>query len=163
MSNAGVAERIAELVAPVCAERGLELVEVEFQPAGRRSVLRLTFDRSGGITIDDLAGVSREVGDLIEAHDAVPGSYTLQCSSPGVNRPLKRPADFERYCGKRIRLVTHEPIAGAKSFVATLVGTCSSGIEIDDPGHGRLAIPYDSIRRASYEHDFAADLRAARS
>ena len=163
MSNPRVRERVAELVAPVCAERGLELVDVEFQPAGRRSLLRLTLDRPGGITIDDLAGMSREVGDLLDAHDAVPGSYTLQCSSPGVNRPLKTPEDFARYCGKRIRVVTREPVAGASTFIGPLVATRPEGIEIEDGSHGRVEIAFEVIRRAAYEHDFTEDLRAARS
>jgi ribosome maturation factor RimP len=163
MSNEGIAEKVAEIVQPVCVERGLELVEVEFQPAGRRSLLRLTLDKTGGIGLDELAATSREVGDLLEAHDVVPGSYRLECSSPGINRPLKKPADFERYCGKRVRIATHEPVAGSRNFVGRLVATRETGIEIDDSSHGLLELDYAAIRRAFYEHDFSEELRGGRA
>jgi ribosome maturation factor RimP len=156
-------DKIRAIVEPVCCQRGLELVDVEFIPAGRRSILRLTIDRGGRIDLDELASVSREVGDLLEVHDVVPGSYRLECSSPGINRPLKKPADFERYCGKLVRIATHEPIAGSRNFVARLVAAGESGIAIEDAGHGRLELGYDAIRRASYEHDFSEDLRGGRS
>lgn len=159
MSNEKVAEKIAALLEPVCVERGLELVEVEFRPGGRRSVLRLTLDRPEGITLDELASASREFGDLLDVGDVVPGSYTLECSSPGINRPLKRPTDFARYCGKQIRLVTHELIEGSRNFHGLLLASGEEGIEIEDATHGRLELPYDAIRRASYEHDFSEELR----
>jgi ribosome maturation factor RimP len=159
MLNEKVAEKIAALLEPVCVERGLELVEVEFRPAGRRFLLRLTLDRADGIKLDELAAASREFGDLLDVHEAVPGSYVLECTSPGINRPLKRPADFERYCGKQIRLVTHEPIEGSRNFHGRLLATRERGIEIEDATHGRLELPYEAIRRASYEHDFSEELR----
>jgi ribosome maturation factor RimP len=158
-----IPEKVRAMVEPVCLERGLELVDVEYRPAGRRSTLLLTLDRAGGIGLDDLASFSREVGDLLEVHDVVPGSYRLECSSPGINRPLKTPADFERYRGLRVRIATHEPIEGSRNFVGRLVATLESGIEIEDARHGRLALGYDAIRRASYEHDFEAELRGGRS
>ncbi len=163
MPTRDISETVARLLEPVCASQGLELVDVEYRPGGRRSLLRVTLDRpGGGITIDRLAEFSREAGDLLDARDAVPGSYTLECSSPGVNRPLRKPADFARYRGKTIRLLTEEPIAGESRFLARLVAASESGIEIEDETHGRLAVPYGAIRRASYEHDFREDLRARR-
>lgn len=162
MSAGSISQSVTKILEPLCASQGLDLVDVEYRPAGRRSLLRVTLDCPGGVTVDQLAEFSREAGDLLDARDAVPGSYTLECSSPGVNRPLRKPADFARYEGKRIRLVTDEPIAGASRFVARLVAASESGIEIEDDTHGRLAVPYGAIRRASYEHDFREDLRARR-
>lgn len=154
---------MAGLVEPVAEAHGLELVDVEFQPGGRRSILRLLLDRPGGITVDDLAAMSREVSDLLDAHDAVPGGYTLECSSPGVNRPLKSRQDFSRYCRKVVRIRTSAPIAGARNFTGELLAADDDGVEIDDRSHGRLTLPYGVIQKAHYEHDFAHDLRGERN
>src|SRR5262245_46931127 len=125
-------DRIRSIVEPVCRERGLELVDVEFVPAARRSLLRLTLDRGGPMGLARLAQVGCEVGDLLKVNKVVPVSYRLECSSPGINRPLKKPADFERYCGKRVRIATHEPVDGSRNFAGRLVATSESGIAIDD-------------------------------
>lgn len=163
MGTKSVCDTVTNLVEPVAIERGLELVDVEFQPGGRRSVLRLYVDRQGGISLDDLAQLSREVSDVLDAHDVVPGQYTLECSSPGVNRRLRKPEEFARFCGKSVRVRTSTPIAGSRNFAGPLVSASEDAIEIDDASHGRLAVPLRSIERAHYEHDFAADLRNGRS
>jgi ribosome maturation factor RimP len=126
-------------------------------------VLRLYLDRPGGVSLDDLAKVSREVSDVLDAHDVVPGQYTLECSSPGINRRLRKPEDFARFCGKPVRVRTSTPIAGSRNFAGVLVAASSEGIEIDDEVHGRLEVPLRSIERAHYEHDFQAELRNRRS
>ncbi len=157
-----VPQTVAGLVEPVIEAHGLELVDLEFAPAGGRSVLRLTLDREGGVMVDDLAKVSREVGDVLDANDAMPAGYTLECSSPGVNRPLKKPADFIRFCGKSVSLQTSTDIEGQRKFTGLLVAAGDDGIEIDDRAHGRLSVPYGLIQKARYEHDFARDLRGER-
>jgi ribosome maturation factor RimP len=163
MSTRHVCEIVSELVEPVAMERGLELVDVEFQSSGRRSVLRVYLDRPGGIGLDELAAASREVGDVLDAHDAVPGQYTLECSSPGINRRLRTAEDFARFCGKPVRVRTSTPIAGSRNFSGLLVTASGDAIEIDDVSRGRLEVPLRSIERAHYEHDFAAELRNGRS
>jgi ribosome maturation factor RimP len=155
-------EKIASLVEPVARAHGLDLVDVEYHPHGRRSILRLVLDREGGITLDSLADVSREVSDLLDAHDIVPGGYTLECSSPGVNRPLKTRSDFARFCGKSVRVRTRAPIDGTRSFAGRLVETFEDCIEIEDRSRGRLSVPYPLIEKAHYEHDFADDFRGRR-
>ena len=163
MSTKHVSEIVMDLVEPVAVERGLELVDVEYQPSGRRHVLRLYLDRPGGVSLDDLAEVSREVSDVLDAHDAVPGQYTLECSSPGINRRLRKAEDFARFCGKPVRVRTSTPIAGSRNFAGLLVVATSDAIEIDDESRGRLEVPLRSIERAHYEHDFKAELRNGRS
>lgn len=163
MSTKQVADIVAELVEPVAQERGMELVDVEYKPHGRRSVLRLYLDHPDGVGLDALATVSREVSDLLDAHDAVPGQYTLECSSPGVNRRLRKPEDFIRFCGKSVRVRTSTPIAGSRNFVGRLVSASNQGIEIEDEARGRLEVPLGAIERAHYEHDFQAELRGGRS
>lgn len=163
MAKSTVEESVVSLVEPVAQARGLDLLEVEYRPAGRRSVLRLTLDREGGVGLDDLSEMSREVSDLLDVHDCVPGEYTLECSSPGVNRPLRRATDFARFVGKPVRVRTHAPIEGARTFLGPLAASSEETIEIDDPRHGRVVVPLGQVERANYEHDFAAELRARRS
>ncbi|MEI8357750.1 MAG: ribosome maturation factor RimP [Deltaproteobacteria bacterium] len=156
-------DTVTRLVEPVAQERGMELVDVEFHPAGRRSVLRLTMDREGGIGLDELAEASREVGDLLDAHDAVPGIYTLECSSPGINRPLRKAADFARFIGKPVRVKTHAPIDGVRVFVGRLAAADPETIEVEDASRGRVVVPIADVERANYEHDFAEGRRSKRS
>src|SRR5437867_6872788 len=117
MDPSAVTRRVWELAEPLVLGAGLELIDVEYRPEGGRLVLRLLIDRpEGGVTLDDLARVSRELGDVLDAHDPVPGSYHLECSSPGVNRPLVREAHFRRALGQRIRVRTRAPIGDRRHF-----------------------------------------------
>jgi ribosome maturation factor RimP len=163
MGRNTVPEAVSRLVEPVAREHGLELVDVEFRPQGRRSVLRLILDRDGGVGLDDLSDVSREVSDLLDVHDVVPGVYVLECSSPGINRPLRCADDFARFVGKAVRVKTHVPIAGGRNFLGRLAAASPSAIEIEDPSHGLVTVPLGDIERANYEHDFAQEFRARRS
>ena len=111
MDRSTVTQRVWELAEPLALATGLELVDVQFRPEAGRLVLRLLIDRpEGGVTLDELARVSREVGDLLDAHDPVPGRYHLECSSPGLNRPLVREAHFRRAVGRRVRVRTRQPL-----------------------------------------------------
>src|SRR3972149_11857053 len=110
--NETVAERVWEIAEPLVAHEGLEMVDVEFRRENRGMVLRLFLDRSGGISLDDLTRVSRQLGDVLDAHNAVPGSYTLEVSSPGINRRLRRPDHFRRYLGKKVRVRRVAPLEG---------------------------------------------------
>src|SRR5437762_14340732 len=101
MDRSAVTQRVWELAEPLALGGGVELVDVQYRPEGGRVVLRLLLDRpEGGVTLDELTRVSRELGDLLDAHDAVPGRYQLECSSPGINRPLLREAHFRRVLGR---------------------------------------------------------------
>ena len=154
-----IRKSVESLVEPVAAARGLELVDLELAPAGGRTVLRLVLDRDGGITIDELAQTSREVGDVLDAHDVVPMGYTLECSSPGVNRPLREPGEFAKFCGEDVSVRTSEAIEGARNFAGRLLSTDREGIVIEDRSRGRVSIAFDVIQKANYEHDFSRDLR----
>ena len=109
--NETVAERVWEIAEPLVTHEGLEMVDVEFRRESRGMVLRLYLDRESGVSLDDLSRVSRQLGDLLDVHDAVPGPYTLEVSSPGINRRLRRPEHFLRYLGKRVRVRTAGAVA----------------------------------------------------
>lgn len=110
----GIAERVA-------ASSGLEVVEVEFRGGGKARLLRVFIDKPGGVTHEDCANLSREMGVILDVEDAVPGAtYTLEVSSPGLDRKLVKPADFERFVGSRVKLMTREAIAGNRFFEGRL-------------------------------------------
>ena len=112
--------RIWQLAAPLAANEGLEIVDIELKHEGGRSgrVLRLYMDKEGGPSLDELSRVSRGLSDLLDEHDdVVAGSYTLEVSSPGINRPLKRPEHFSRFVGKKIRVRTRDMINGRRAFL----------------------------------------------
>lgn len=100
---------------------GFELVDMEYLAADSRGVLRLYIDRpEGGITLDDCVTVSRQMAALLDVEDLIPFSYTLEVSSPGLNRPLKRPKDFLAHCGKKIKIKTRLPVDGRRRFSGVL-------------------------------------------
>jgi len=160
MDRATVTRRVWELSEPVASAAGLELVDVQYRPEAGRLILRLLIDRpEGGVTLDELARVSRELGDVLDAHDAVTGRYHLECSSPGVNRPLVRLEHFRRAVGKRVDVRTHEPHAGRRQFHGVLEAVADDAITVHDPDAGVVSFAPDSIERASIQFDFPRPAR----
>jgi ribosome maturation factor RimP len=114
-------ERVRAITERVAASSGLELVEVELRGGGKSRMLRITIDKPGGVTHEDCANLSREVGTILDVEDAVPGgSYLLEVSSPGLDRPLTRATDFERFAGSLVKLTTREPVNGSQHFEGRL-------------------------------------------
>ena len=109
-------ERVQQIAERVAASSGLELVEVEFRGGGKSRLLRIFIDKPGGVTHEDCANLSREVSTILDVEDVVPGSYLLEVSSPGLDRKLSRPADFERFTGSRVKIMTREPVNGNRHF-----------------------------------------------
>ena len=115
-------EHVRAVAERVTTSSGLELWDVEFRgAAGKARMLRIYIDKPGGVTHQDCEAVSREVGTILDVEDAVPGgSYTLEVSSPGLDRKLRNAADYQRYTGSRIKLQTREPIDGNRFFEGKL-------------------------------------------
>src|SRR5438270_6643599 len=115
------AERVREIAERVAASSGLEVVEVELRGGGKARMLRIVIDKPAGVTHEDCANLSREVGTILDVEDAVPGgSYTLEVSSPGLDRKLVRPVDYERFTGSRVKLTTYQPVNGNRHFEGRL-------------------------------------------
>ncbi len=114
-------ERVREIAAQVGASGGAEVVEVDMRGSGNARRLRVFIDKPGGVTHEDCANFSRELSTILDVEDVVPGgSYVLEVSSPGLDRKLSRPADFERFTGSRIKLTTRTPVNGNKHFEGRL-------------------------------------------
>jgi ribosome maturation factor RimP len=115
-------EQIWQLAEPVLSSTGVELIQVECLKMKTRWLVRIYMDREeGGVTLDDCALISNELGDLLDVHDVPPGPYTLEVSSPGLDRPLQRDKDFLKYRGSRIKLRLREKIDGRRQFTGELV------------------------------------------
>lgn len=154
-------KRVWEIAEPLIEREGMEIVDIEYRREAHGTVLRFYLDREGGVGVDDLAPLSRRLGDVVDAHDVVPGGYTLEVSSPGINRRLRRPDHFRRYLGKRVRVRTHEPIAGRRSFLGPLCAVEADGIVVGTEQDPQF-ITFGEIAQANYEHDFAADAKMSR-
>jgi ribosome maturation factor RimP len=153
--------RIWELAAPLAQTQGLEIIDIELRPEGSRAgrVLRLYLDKDGGPNMAELSQVSRELGALLDEHDIVEGAYTLEVSSPGINRPLKSPEHFKRFIGKRVRVRTRELIQGRRSFLGPLLDVSTDQITVNQDGT-RFEIPFAVIEKSNYEHDWSAEYAA---
>ena len=150
--------RVWELTAPLAFKEGLEIVDIELKPEGGRGgrVLRVYLDKEGGPSLEEISRVSRDLSDLLDEHeDVVEGNYTLEVSSPGVNRPLRRPEHFARFVGKKIRVHTRDKINGRHSFLGLLLEVSSETIALDQDG-ARWEIPFSLIEKSNYEHDWSA-------
>ncbi len=150
--------RVWQLAAPLAANEGLEIVDIELKHEGGRSgrILRVYLDKDGGPSLEQLSRVSRGLSDLLDEHDdVVDGAYTLEVSSPGINRPLKRPEHFSRFVGKKIRVRTRDMINGRRSFLGELLEVSAEKIAVNQDG-ARWEIPLSQIEKSNYEHDWSA-------
>jgi ribosome maturation factor RimP len=144
-----VAERVA-------AGRGCELVDVELkrQPGG--ALVRLFVDKTGGIGLEDLQLVSEEVSAILDVEDPIASSYTLEVSSPGLDRPLKSEADYRHFVGKLAKLSSYEPIDGRRHWTGRLLSAADGSIEIalEKEGGQKCRIPFAKISHGRLEVEF---------
>ena len=149
--------RVWQLAAALAEGEGMEIVDIDFRHEGSRGgrVLRLYLDKEGGPNMDDLSRVSRQLSELLDAQDTIDGAYTLEVSSPGINRPLKKPAHFARFVGKRIRVRTRDLIDGRRSFLGILGQVVEDSVILTQEGK-RYQIPFSMIEKSNYEHDWSA-------
>lgn len=158
MSFTDVARRVEEIAGPLAESLGMELVELEYKREGRQMVLRLFIDREGGVSLDDCASVSRELSAVLDVEDIVPGRYTLEVSSPGLNRPLKTRSDYERYAGRLVKIRTFELVADdagnmRKTFLGELAGLDGDLVRLRLREGQTAAIPLESVSKANLEFE----------
>jgi ribosome maturation factor RimP len=151
-------DRRAELLETVehLLEAGpYELVDVECVGGSRGMTVRVLIDKPGGLSIDDCARVSRAVGDHFESEGLFPGRYVLEVSSPGIDRPLRKPADFERFKGETVTLTTYEKVDGRNRHEGVLEGFDGEGDEVLVAGEEgeTLRLPLGMVKKASLKRD----------
>lgn len=144
----GTLDRVRPLVGGVVEFVGMELVNLEMRHEAGGLVLRLYIDKEGGVTLDDCARVSRLVSAQLDADDPIPGRYTLEVSSPGLDRPLTSERDFQRFAGQVVRLSTIAPLDGRRNFSGRLIGIVGSSVRLRLEDDREVDIPKDQIAKA---------------
>jgi len=165
IAQESIVEQARRVLEPVLARDGYELVEVEWAQAAGRWTLRVFIDKPGGVSIDDCQAASRTVEPILEVEDFIEPAYDLEVSSPGLDRPLRKPQDFDRYAGQRAHVKSFAPVPDTaqgqpprKHWTGVLRGFRDGAVEllVDGVVH---RIPLDRIAKAHLEFDVDADLR----
>ena len=141
-------DRVEELVAHALERMGYDLVRLRLHGAAPPTLQVMVERRDGkAMAVDDCADISRAVSALLDVEDPIAGRYTLEVTSPGIDRPLVRAADFERFAGFEARIETSQPVSGRRRFRGRLMGTTLAGVRIALP-EGEAEVPFARIHRA---------------
>jgi ribosome maturation factor RimP len=150
-------DRIRDMARGILEFEGMEYVHLEMKQMGGGAVLRLLIDKEGGVTLDDCSRISRSLSAQLDVDDLITHRYTLEVSSPGLDRPLCSDRDYQRFAGRRVRIRTVAPYQGSRQFVGRLVGLADGVVRIvpDRPdGNNVIALPKDRIAEAKLVPDF---------
>ena len=165
IATESIADRARRVLDALVAREGFELVEVEWLREGPAWVLRVYVDRQGGVTIEHCQELSRTVETVLDVEDFIEPAYNLEVSSPGLERPLRKPEHFERFAGQRAQVKAFAPVEGSapgqgprKNWTGVLRGFRDGAVELDVDGTLHR-IPHEKIAKAHLEYDFEADLR----
>lgn len=150
MDTQEVVRRAWQELEPHVVEQGFDLVELEYSGQGGRGVLRLYVDRSGGVTIDDCVAVSQLLNPVLDAAEFLAGSYVLEVSSPGIDRPVRKPEDFRRFAGERIVVKSVLPVEGRRKFKGVLQGLVDGAVAVECEGR-TYAIAIENVQRANLD------------
>ena len=149
--------KLESLIMPICAEHGVDLVDARVVVDEGGPVLRVllelpaqhTLPQGVGVTLEDCARVSRAVSQLLDADEnLIPGHYRLEVGSPGVERPLIKPHDFEHYAGREVHIAIKRPVDGRKNFSGTLGGRRGTEVLLQGSAGDEIALPFDEIAKA---------------
>jgi ribosome maturation factor RimP len=160
LGNMSLVEREAAIavlrhaIEPLLLTEGMSLVDLEWHRRGRHWVLTLFIDKEGGVSLDDCAHISRQVGAHIEVDNLIDHAYTLEVSSPGLDRPLRTLADCVRFQEHQVRIITTIPIQGRSTIVGRLKGVEGQTVLVEAQRTGVVAIPWMQIKRARLEVEF---------
>ena len=156
-----VVEQVRTVAARVAASYGLDIFDVQFRREAAGMVLRVQIDRPGpastaedSVSVEDCAAISRDLSAVLDVEDLVPTAYTLEVSSPGLDRPLRSADDFRRFAGRRAKLVMREAVDGQTFFKGRLGGVEDGRVVIDTEDRRRHLVPIGIITRANLEVEF---------
>ena len=161
MASADIVEQARQTATRVASSYGLDVFDVQYRREGHGMVLRVLLDRPGAaataaesVSVEDCAHVSRDLSAIFDIEDVVPGAYTLEVSSPGLDRPLRRVEDYRRFAGRRAKIVMREPVDGQGFFKGRLAGVEGDAVLIDGDDGRPHRVPFDVITRANLEVEF---------
>jgi ribosome maturation factor RimP len=151
----GVVTRITEIAERVAQSEGLEIVEIEFLGGGASRLLRVYIDKPEGVTHGDCENISYRLGAVLDEEDIVPGEkYTLEVSSPGVERKLTKPADYQRFTGQKAKIALTDPVEAQKHWVGVIRALDGNVVTLE-PSEGKLVqIPLDKVRKANLKFEW---------
>jgi ribosome maturation factor RimP len=149
-----VVSKIEEIAERVATSEGIEVVEVEVKGGGNNQFVRISIDKPAGVTHADCENISHQVGTILDVEDLVPGRYTLEVSSPGIERKLRKAKDYERFQGKKVKIGLREPIEGQRNLEGTL-GELRDGIVTLDLNSGKkLHFPLHQVQKANLKFEW---------
>ena len=159
MGSRSIQARVQEIAERVAIDNGVELVHCEVAGPEGKPILRIFIDKPNGVTHQDCAGVSLDLGTILDVEDFIHSPYTLEVSSPGLERGLYKRDDFERFSGNLAKVRTSSPIGGQRNFRGRLLGVDGTNLLFEDRTSGRISIPLETVAKANLEYDFDAELR----
>jgi ribosome maturation factor RimP len=150
-----VASQIGEIARRVADSEGLELVEVEVKGGGAQRLVRISIDKPAGVTHADCEAVSQQVGTILDVEDVVPGGrYTLEVSSPGVERKLLKPGDYQRFQGKKAKITLRDALSGRRTWEGTLAGLAEGRVTLETAPGSSVQLPLDLIQKAHLKFEW---------
>ena len=159
MGSRSIQERVRAIAERVAIDNGLELVHCEVAGPENKPIVRIFIDKPDGVTHEDCAAVSLHLGTILDVEDFIHSAYTLEVSSPGLERGLYKRGDFERFAGNLAKVRTNSPIGGQRNFRGRLLGVEGTNLLFEDRTSGRVSIPLEAVAKANLEYDFEAELR----
>jgi len=149
-----IASKIEAIARRVGESEGLEVVEVEVKGGGNNRLVRIAIDKPEGVTHGDCELMSQQVGTILDVEDVVPGRYTLEVSSPGVERKLIKPQDYERFQGKKAKITLRDAVEGRRNWEGTLAGVAGGAVVVEtEPGKTR-EFPLNQIQKANLKFEW---------
>jgi ribosome maturation factor RimP len=161
MGAGSIEDRLQAIAERVAIDHGLELVHAEVAGPENKPIVRIFIDKPTGITHQDCSEVSLHVGTILDVEDFIYSSYTLEVSSPGLERGLYKRQDYERFAGSLAKVRTRRPINGQRNFRGRLLGIDGDEVLFDDRTSGRVRVALDSIAKANLELDVEQEFRRA--
>lgn len=161
MGKESIGERVQEIAERVAIDHGLELVHAEVAGPENKPIVRIYIDKPQGVTHEDCSEVSSHLGTILDVEDFIHAPYTLEVSSPGLERGLYKRADFERFVGSNAKMKTRQPIDGQRNFRGRLLGVEGDDVLFEDRTSGQVRVPLDLITKANIEVDVSEELRRA--
>jgi ribosome maturation factor RimP len=162
MESGLVADRVVEIAEQAAIDHGVELVHVEIAGPDGHPIVRVFIDKPGGVTHQDCSGVSTQMGTVMDVEDFIHSAYTLEVSSPGLERGLYKPADYERFAGSPAKIKMRTAVNSQRNFRGRIVGISDGLVILEDRTSGRVQLPFDAIAKANLEIDADSEFRQAR-
>ena len=162
VSTGSITERVELIAERVSVDHGLELVHAEVAGPEGKPILRVYIDKPEGVTHEDCAAVSLHIGTILDVEDFIHSPYTLEVSSPGLERGLYKRADYERFAGRMAKLRANRAINGQRNFRGRIVGLEGDEVVFEDKTSGRVSIPLEAVAKANLEIDVEEEFRRAK-